>query len=281
METKQKSNSWIWIVLIILFLLLCCCCCAMVTVISGAGYFVLDNFEETILPEIMPEMDQGPVEINRVPVSEGAIETSETLEEELVPSNDLRQLAQRLSGISDIPLTLENDPVLYELGDVESFWATNVDTNENFSIDAQLAFITEHTYFWVEEDVSYDETDLKRLAETFEEQIYPINREFFGSEWMPGIDNDPRIYLIYASGLGSGLAGYFSSVDSVHPDAHEYSNAHETFFFNADTVDFDEDFTYGVLAHEFQHMIHWYHDKNESTWLNEGFFGTGIPNKRI
>jgi len=26
-----------------------------------------------------------------------------------------------------------------------------------------------------------------------------------------------------------------------------------------------------VLAHEFQHMIHWYQDKNEETWLNEGF----------
>jgi hypothetical protein len=30
-------------------------------------------------------------------------------------------------------------------------------------------------------------------------------------------------------------------------------------------------FTYGVLAHEFQHMIHWNQDVNESTWLNEGF----------
>jgi hypothetical protein len=26
----------------------------------------------------------------------------------------------------------------------------------------------------------------------------------------------------------------------------------------------------GVLAHEFQHMIHWYTDRNEDTWVNEG-----------
>ena len=30
-------------------------------------------------------------------------------------------------------------------------------------------------------------------------------------------------------------------------------------------------YTYGALAHEFQHMIHWYQDRNESTFLNEGF----------
>ena len=272
METNQKSISWIWVVVVFILVFMCCCCCAVAVVaVSGTTYFLIDNFEETLLPEIMPELNQGPVEIYRQPVSEGARETAATLQEELVPSNDLRDLAQRLTGKEGIPLTLETSPVLYTVGDVESFWATNVDTNENFRINAHLAYVTDHSYFWIEEDVSYDESDLEKLANTFENQIYPVDREFFGSEWLPGIDNDPRIFVIYASGLGSGLAGYFSSVDSVHPDAHEYSNAHETFYFNADTVDFDEEFTYGVLAHEFQHMIHWYHDKNEETWLNEGF----------
>ncbi len=32
-----------------------------------------------------------------------------------------------------------------------------------------------------------------------------------------------------------------------------------------------DEYTYGVLAHEFQHMIHWYRDRNETSWLNEGF----------
>ena len=40
---------------------------------------------------------------------------------------------------------------------------------------------------------------------------------------------------------------------------------------NADNLDLSGDFTLGVLAHEFQHMIHWYGDRNESSWLNEGF----------
>jgi hypothetical protein len=43
------------------------------------------------------------------------------------------------------------------------------------------------------------------------------------------------------------------------------------FVFNADRLSLDREFTYGVLAHEYQHMIHWYQDRNETTWLNEGF----------
>ncbi|MFN2146546.1 MAG: hypothetical protein ACK2T7_14445, partial [Anaerolineales bacterium] len=46
---------------------------------------------------------------------------------------------------------------------------------------------------------------------------------------------------------------------------------HETFVFNADNSPLSDPYTYGVLAHEFQHMIHWYRDRNESSWINEGF----------
>ncbi len=40
---------------------------------------------------------------------------------------------------------------------------------------------------------------------------------------------------------------------------------------NADNTDLADSFTYSVLAHEFQHMIHWYRDRNEESWMNEGF----------
>jgi len=43
------------------------------------------------------------------------------------------------------------------------------------------------------------------------------------------------------------------------------------FFFNADNMDLGAEDTYGTLAHEFQHMIHFTTDRNETTWMNEGF----------
>jgi hypothetical protein len=43
------------------------------------------------------------------------------------------------------------------------------------------------------------------------------------------------------------------------------------FYLMAGNIDLGDDYTAGVLAHEFQHMIHWYRDTNEDTWMNEGF----------
>jgi len=130
--------------------------------------------------------------------------------------------------------------------------------------------MTDHAYYWIEDGVRFKDKELERLAETFENQIYPINRSHFGSEWSPGVDGDPHVYIIYARGLGGNLAGYFSSADEYHPLVHEHSNMHEAFMLSADNSDLDDEYTYGVLAHEFQHMIHWYQDRNETAWLNEG-----------
>ncbi len=111
---------------------------------------------------------------------------------------------------------------------------------------------------------------MKALIDTFENKIYPTNRDFFGSEWTPGVDADPHLFILYARGLGGSVAGYFSSSDEYLPPVRQYSNGHEMFLLSLDRVDLNEQFAYSVLAHEFQHMIHWYRDRNEETWLNEG-----------
>ncbi len=43
----------------------------------------------------------------------------------------------------------------------------------------------------------------------------------------------------------------------------------EMFFFNADNSPLNDKYTYGVLAHEFQHAGHFGRDRNETSWLNE------------
>ena len=289
-----------WVPLLIIGGLLVLCCCVMIVVLSAGGILfsnlmVFSNnnvstsepasssFPWTATPYYYVTETPIPVQVESqeiLPTSEssahlsdpqGAVLTLKILEDEILPENDLRELAMRLEGKEDIPEVMPGDPVKYQTGDLEAFWVTNVDTNDNFQVNTRLAYATAHAYYWVEEGVDYNFNELKLLADTFENQIYPTDREFFGSEWTPGIDNDEHLYIIYAGNLGVYLGGYFSSVDSVHPDAHEYSNGHETFVFNSDTVPLSDTYTYGVLAHEFQHMIHWYRDKNESTWLNEGF----------
>jgi immune inhibitor A len=111
---------------------------------------------------------------------------------------------------------------------------------------------------------------LEDLARAFEEQMVPTNRAFFGDEWNPGIDNDPHIYIVYTGNIGSHAAGVFVSGDEVHPLAEPQSNAAELFMVNSSNTSLGENYAYTVLAHEHQHMIHWYRDRNETSWINEG-----------
>jgi hypothetical protein len=241
---------------------------------------------QTSIPTVAPEPTDTAIPIPTVEVITVDSETLELLESEEVPSADPIDLARRLNGLTqEIPESLEPPTAPLQVGAREVFHAGDQDTNEQFEVPATLQYVTDHSYFWVQDGVSYDPNDLERLALTFENRIYPTTRNFFGSEWNPGIDGDPHIYVLYAEGLGETIAGYFSSVDSLHPLVRDDSNGHEMFYFNADTVGLGEAFTYGVLAHEFQHMIHWNADRNETSWINEGLselsahlsgFGTAI-----
>lgn len=263
------------IILVVAGILVCCCLGALAAGVAGSLWMISDDETVFSSSETFDVFEPAPTPVaatfEEVPLEEGAFETLNTLLTEVVPNNDLRELASRLGGSGDIPETIGGSPTVFRIGDQKSFFITNGDTNETLPVNAVLEYETEHVYFWVEEGVEFDEDELKALVDEFETKIYPTNRSFFGSEWTPGIDNDPHLFILYANGIGSSIAGYFSSADSVHPLAHEYSNAHEMFLLSAENVSLDEEFTYGVLAHEFQHMIHWYRDRNEDTWLNEGF----------
>ena len=274
---KNQNTPAIILLLIILALLLMCCCLVL---LGGAAWFgqnllrtTTESYPGTALPfdpTATPKAFSTPEALNTQSV-EQAEQTLSELTAMLVPVNDPIDLAERLGGKQNVPSTLPDPDAPYKTGDRKEFWATNTDTNENFKVSAVLRYVGDNIYFWIEDGVDYNQRDLQQLAETFDQSIIPTDREFFGSEWNPGVDGDPRFFVLYASGLGSSIAGYYSSADELHPDAHPYSNAHEMFMINSDSVALDDDYIYGTMAHEFQHMIHWYQDKNEETWVNEGF----------
>ena len=285
----MKSNNIFLVILVALFILICCLCIVMV----ASGIFLIANSDSSssssdslfsdenenspigIFPFGNNNTDNHPNDSGLVPsiISPNlnqAHETLNTLKNAYIPENDPHDLARRLKGIEFIPETVPNN-TNYQIGDKKDFWVTNVDSNENRKVNAKLGFKTDNVYFWIEDNVSYDRNELENLVTTFEDDILPINREFFGTEWIPGIDENERLFILYATSLGSSLAGYFSSADALPPQVHEFSNSHEMFMLNADTIRLSQKFTYGVLAHEYQHMIHWYQDRNETSWLNEGF----------
>ena len=216
---------------------------------------------ETPVPTPVPTATATPVFVDS--------ETLHALEKVLIPIADPVDLAQRLEGVGPVPPTREPPLEPLEIGAKDTFWVADY-TDEFYEVDATLQGVTGHAYFWVDDNAAFDPDDVDKLASAFQ-RIYSTNRRFFGSEWSPGIDGDPHIYVLFARRLGVYVAGYFSSADEMHPQVHEYSNGHEMFVLNIDKLDIAGENTYGTLAHEFQHMIHWNLDRNETSWLNEGF----------
>lgn len=277
MDNSENKSSGTSIGLIAGIVILLCCICLLALGLGGYAYYTVTRsassgdfplFVDPILPN-NPVQDEN-LQIVRPPVDSISTETLETLENTIVPENDPRELACRLDGKCNVPEVLATSAAPRSIGEKQNFWVHDLDTNKNNEVTATLRYITPHVYFWVQDGLDIKESEMKALVDTFETQMYPTNREFFGSEWSPGIDGDEHIYILYARGLGFSVAGYFSSADSTHPMIQEYSNGHEMFLFNADNTPLGGDYAYAVLAHEFQHMIHWNNDLNETSWLNEG-----------
>ncbi len=273
MKSGQGSIVY-WVVGCLVALLMACLC-----LLLAAGWSLISLREPRrssqpaqVAPDVFPtpsSATQWP-DARPEPAPPQAEEMRRALAAALVPVADPVELAGRLAGVTDIPRVLAETADPIALGTVERFWVSNEDSGEHFQVSAELVYATPHVYLWIEQGVDYAEGDARALADAFEERIYPTNRDFFGSEWTPGIDGDPHVFILFARGLGSWVAGYYGSNDEYSPLVHEYSNGHEMFYINADGQSLRDEYTYGSLAHEFQHMIHWRLDANEDNWLDEG-----------
>jgi hypothetical protein len=58
--------------------------------------------------------------------------------------------------------------------------------------------------------------------------------------------------------------GYFRFFDELEG---EHSNHTEILYLDCD--DLSDDYYLGIIAHEFQHLIHWQYDRNEAGWIGE------------
>jgi hypothetical protein len=199
--------------------------------------------------------------------------TVTALEEAVVPARDRAALAQRFLGVGEIPPPPTAAPVR-QVGEQETFLAVNSAEDRVFEVTATLRVVGDHIYLWVENGAPLSDGDLQALADAFDQEIYPSVRAMWGSEAIPGIDGDPRVYGLFAYGLGPGTGAYFLSEHTYPREVVSTSNEHEMFFFNLDAIPHDAIASpgmQGIVAHEFQHMIRANLETNEDIWLNEGF----------
>jgi len=275
-QPTPKNNN---IVLIVGIFILLCCICIIAVGLGGYLYFNSTGYSVIpggIFPAPSSDISTPTPEptVTRPPADTISTDTISTLDQTIVPENDVYELACRLQDNCDVPHTLPAPATPLTVGTKQKFWILNSGTNKNFQIDAILLYITPLTYFWAEDGTDVNEDDMKALMDTFDSKIIPTDREFFGSEWTPGVDNDPHIYVLYAGNLGNNVGGYFYSSDEYNPLVRKYSNAHEAYVLSS-TQNLADQYAYATLAHEFVHMIQWPNDRNEASWLTEGFADLG------
>jgi hypothetical protein len=158
-QPVEKPKSNIGLVIAIVLVVLCCC----VLILAAVGVVAYEYFQQIPSLPGVPDVPFGPptptplVEVTRPPVAEVPTDTLETLKTTIVPENNPIELACRLKGVCDIPETMPPPAGPRQVGEQDTFWVTNVESNENFEVQATLHYVTPHVYFWVQDGVDFDE----------------------------------------------------------------------------------------------------------------------------
>jgi hypothetical protein len=171
-------------------------------------------------------------------------------------------------------------PKVYKVGDLEKFWTKNIAEDKFEQTEATVKAIGKHCYVFVEKGKNVPDSAIQKIVRDFDEVVYPTNTSTFGSEWKPGIDGDERITLLLFdikdgyNGSGGYVGGYFFAGDQflqsqIPPQYNVKSNEREMFYLDIHPADPTSDKYLGIVAHEFQHMIHFAQDPKEATWVNE------------
>ncbi|MGH2388661.1 MAG: hypothetical protein ACRDIE_10700 [Chloroflexota bacterium] len=159
-------------------------------------------------------------------------------------------------------------PTNYPVGHSDNFYIAN-DGNNGYMVErATIAYKTAHVYYYVQNGTHIDMAALIRSATTFEQHIYPTDHAAFGTEWTPGVDNDAHITVF--NGNVPGVGGYFSAEDLYPRVVNPYSNQRKIIYINLGAEEPGTSGYDSVMAHEFQHMIHFHQHPADEAWINEG-----------
>ena len=170
------------------------------------------------------------------------------------------------------------------VGDSLEFW---VYKHPWAKINTVCKAVGDNSYIFVEEEMwnlgFVDQSDINSVLRSFEIQtlkdstkgIYQTSIENFGP--VPNsLDGDEKIYILFYDLSVYGDGAFFAfdqytqeQIDSMYGPGLYYSNEKEILYMNAKN-DVSSNLMLSVVAHEFQHMIHWNMDPDEESWINEG-----------
>ncbi len=123
-----------------------------------------------------------------------------------------------------------------------------------------------------------DQEAVDRIVNHFDNQsmgpfpdqgIWDLNTSHFGDP-PNNLDGTEKIFLLYYR-FDMAADGFFWVFDQ-YPDGSQAwaSNEADVIYMATDNGDPGGNYMLAVMAHEFQHLIHFNQDQNEDTWVNEG-----------
>ena len=185
------------------------------------------------------------------------------------PERDFFRLAEQLMpGIGSVDRIVGYQSRTLDPGHRITLRLVDLLSRKLYESEFELRHVTPNAYWFLEDGVNAEQEDIERAAEEFEEVIYPAVTGTFGTEWNPGIDGDPHLYVVIANLRGAG--GYFNAADEYPQEIRPISNEIEAIYINAGYLAVGKTPFSQVLAHELQHAVHWNADLSDETWVNEG-----------
>jgi len=143
----------------------------------------------------------------------------------------------------------------------------------------------EHGVVWAEQsiwDTHFTQTDALSVLRAFDQEtpadptrgIYEVTTSTFGPP--PDVDDNGKVFLLFYD-LGSYASSDFDGFirpEDVLGSAH--SNHADIVYLDGVRNDPTSEYVLGVLAHEFQHLIHLAYDPDEVNWLDETLSETSM-----
>lgn len=154
------------------------------------------------------------------------------------------------------------------------FSVLNVKTTNYYEINATLEIEGAHSLIYSNYTSGSYDSIYQGINNSFESTIYPTLTEFFG--YPSDIDSNGKIIILLFDiiddfGGGQYVAGFF---DPLHQYPNTtYSDSEQAEILHIDGTDGFSNLDFGyfeVIAHEFQHLIHYKNDNDETVWLEEG-----------
>jgi hypothetical protein len=163
-------------------------------------------------------------------------------------------------------------------------------TQDAERITAEVRAISQHVVIYVDLEApanGFNDVDLQSFGDLFDDPVYETTTTVFGAP--SDVDGNDRVIILFTPSVNalterdeeSFIAGYFFGCDLVAPSRCAETNGGEILysmvpdpgarFGDARSKDLVLRTVPGILAHEFQHMIHFGQKGTlDALWLSEG-----------